>query len=117
MFLGPRVVLFFAWLFTDWYAAFDARLVALAGWLFLPWTSLAWIVTQFHNGGRVDGGYLVLLILGILADVGVFGGAAKARSNDGASWTWCASPACRTSAGTGRHSQRPWAGKPAATAC
>ena len=79
---GPRVVLFFAWLFTSWYDAFDARFVALLGWLFLPWTSLAWMATYFHNGGSISGGYVLLFILGILADIGVFGGAARARSKD-----------------------------------
>ena len=34
--LGPRLFLFCVWLMTNWYAAFDSRLVAFLGWLFLP---------------------------------------------------------------------------------
>ena len=37
--------------------------MAFLGWLFLPYTSLAWMYIFFHNGGRIEGGYLVLLIL------------------------------------------------------
>ena len=40
--LGPRVVLFAAWLLSNWYVAFDSTPVAVVGWLFAPWTSLAW---------------------------------------------------------------------------
>ena len=72
--LGPRFFLFCVWLMTNWYAAFDSRLVAFLGWLFLPYTSLAWMFIYFNNAGHVQGGYLVLLILAILFDLGVFSG-------------------------------------------
>jgi hypothetical protein len=77
MFVGPRVVLFFAWLLSGWYEAFDSRLVAVLGWLVLPWTSLAWMYTFFHNAGQLSGGYVVLLLLGVLSDLGAFGGGAN----------------------------------------
>lgn len=79
MLVGPRVVLAFAWLFSDWYSAFTSGWMALLGWLFLPWTSLAWIFTHFHNGGQLSGGYVILLGLGLLADVGLFGGGRAAH--------------------------------------
>jgi hypothetical protein len=72
--IGPRLFLVAVWLSTNWYNAFDSRLVAFLGWLFLPYTSLAWMFIFFNNGGRVEGGSLVLLILGVLFDVGVFSG-------------------------------------------
>jgi hypothetical protein len=72
--IGPRVFLVAVWLFSNWYNAFDSRLVAILGWLFLPYTSLAWMFTFFHNGGNVSGGYLVLMILAVLVDVGAIGG-------------------------------------------
>ncbi len=78
MLLGPRVFLIGVWLLTNWYAAFDSRLVALLGWLFLPYTSLAWMYIYFHNAGQVQGGYLVLLILGVLLDLGAFSGSHRA---------------------------------------
>jgi hypothetical protein len=74
MVIGPRLFLVFVWLLTNWYNAFDSTLVAFLGWLFLPYTSLAWMYTFFHNAGQVEGGYLVLMILGVLADIGAFSG-------------------------------------------
>ena len=70
MLLGPRLVLFVAWLSTNWYIAFDSRLVAFLGWLCLPYTSLAWMYTYFNNGGNISGGYLILIIIAILMDIG-----------------------------------------------
>jgi hypothetical protein len=72
MLLGPRVFLFAVWILTNWYAAFDSRLVAFLGWLFLPYTSLAWMYVHFHNGDQIQGGYLILMIFAILLDLGIF---------------------------------------------
>lgn len=77
LFFGPRVALFFAWLFTHWYRAFDSTLVAFLGFLFLPWTSLAWMYTYFHNFGQLSGGYIVLIILAGLVDLSVYGGSGR----------------------------------------
>ena len=76
--LGPRLFLIAVWLMTNWYVAFDSRLVALLGFIFLPYTSLAWMFIYFNNGGQIQGGYLVLLILAILFDIGVFSGSHRA---------------------------------------
>jgi hypothetical protein len=72
--LGPRLFLMVAWVLTNWYDAFDSRLVAFLGWLFLPYTSMAWMYVFFNNEGRVEGGYIVLMILAVLFDIGVFSG-------------------------------------------
>ena len=82
--IGPRVVLFCAWLLSDWYDAFDSRLVALLGFVLMPWTSLAWMYTYFDNAGDLSGKYLALLVIGALVDLGSLGGgkAAKRRRDD-----------------------------------
>jgi hypothetical protein len=74
LFFGPRVALAVIWLFTDWYASFSSALVALAGFVFLPWTSLAWMYTFFHNHGQLSGGYVLLIVLGAIADLSAYGG-------------------------------------------
>lgn len=79
LFFGPRVALFLAWVFGNWYQAFDSPLLALLGWIFLPWTSLAWILAYFNNGGEVSGIYTILVVLALLADLGVLGGGAHHR--------------------------------------
>ena len=78
MLLGPRVVLVLVWLLTNWYTAFDSRLVAFLGWIFLPYTSMAWMYVYFNNAGQIQGGYLVLMILAVLTDIGVFSGGHRA---------------------------------------
>jgi hypothetical protein len=79
--IGPRLFLIGVWFFSNWYNAFDSRLVAILGWLFLPYTSLAWMFTFFHNAGQVSGGYLVLMILAVLLDIGVFSGGHRSWKN------------------------------------
>jgi hypothetical protein len=81
MVLGPRLFLIAVWLLTNWYSAFDSRLVAMLGWLFLPYTSMAWMFIHFHNAGQIQGGYLVLLILAVLVDIGVLPGSHRAYRN------------------------------------
>ncbi|MDD9943550.1 MAG: hypothetical protein OXU20_21090, partial [Myxococcales bacterium] len=82
MLVGPRVVLFFGWLMSDWYDAFDSSLVALLGWVLMPWTSLAWMYTHFNNAGELGGGYLLLLILGVFFDLGSVGGGRMAQRQE-----------------------------------
>ncbi len=79
LFFGPRVALFLAWLLSDWYAAFESRVVALLGFVFLPWTSLGWMFVYFSHHGRIDGGYVVPLVAGFLLDLGTYGGSSQSR--------------------------------------
>jgi hypothetical protein len=79
-FVGPRVTLFVLWLFTDYLSrAFDTFLLPFLGFLVLPWTTLAYAFAQNSFGGLHDLG-LLIVILGVLADVGVLGGGSRARS-------------------------------------
>lgn len=78
-FLGPRLVLVLLWLFTNYLSrAFDTLLLPLLGFLFLPWTTIAWAIAQNELGG-LNGLGLLVVILGLLADVGVLGGGARGR--------------------------------------
>ena len=78
-FVGPRLVLFLLWLFTNYLSrAFDGLLLPLLGFLFLPWTTIAWAIAQNEFGGTNGIGLLVIAI-GVLADIGVLGGGARGR--------------------------------------
>lgn len=79
LFIGPRFALACAWLFADWYRAFDSTLVAFLGFCFLPWTSLAWMFVFFHHHGDVGGGYVLPLAAGLVLDVGTYGGSHASR--------------------------------------
>jgi len=79
-FVGPRFALFVLFLFSEYLTrAFDTFFIPFLGFLFLPWTTLAYAVAQNSFGGLHDIG-LLLVILGVLADVGVFGGGARYRN-------------------------------------
>ena len=78
-FLGPRLVIFLLWLFTTYMSrAFDTLLLPLLGFIFLPWTTIAFAIAQNEFGGPSGIG-LVVIILGVLADIGVLGGGARSR--------------------------------------
>jgi len=78
-FLGPRLVIFLLWLFTTYMSrAFDTLLLPLLGFIFLPWTTIAFAIAQNEFGGPSGLG-LVVIILGVLADIGVLGGGARSR--------------------------------------
>ena len=47
--ISVRLLLFYGW-FAGWYAVFDSSLAAVLGWVFLPWTSLAFMYFMFHGG-------------------------------------------------------------------
>jgi hypothetical protein len=78
-FLGPRLVLFLLWLFTNYLMrAFDGFLLPFIGFLFLPWTTIAWAIAQNEFTGA-NGIGLLVIALGFLLDIGVLGGGARGR--------------------------------------
>src|SRR5213593_2055911 len=78
--VGPRLALVVLWLLTDYLSrAFDSFVLPFLGFLFLPWTTLAYAVAQNAFGGVHDIG-LIVVVLGVLADVGALGGGARGRS-------------------------------------
>ena len=66
--LGPRVGIIFWWLFEParWNLAFDTLIWPLLGFLFLPWTTLMYVLV-FQGG--IDGFDWVWLGMGVLLDV------------------------------------------------
>ena len=77
--VGPRFVLFLLWLLTDYLSrAFDNFLLPLVGFVFLPWTTLAYAFAQNDLGG-LNGLGLLVLVLGLLIDLGTLGGGARRR--------------------------------------
>jgi hypothetical protein len=88
-FFFPRIVMVLLWLFTDYmHRAFQTALWPLLGFIFAPFTTLAWAFAMNSNGGKIDGIYLILVIIAVLLDLGVIGGGGRhakrrrARSED-----------------------------------
>jgi len=77
--VGPRFALFVLWLFGSYLSrAYDSFLIPFLGFIFLPWTTLAYAFAQNSLGG-MSGLGLVLVIVGVLVDIGVLGGGARQR--------------------------------------
>jgi hypothetical protein len=77
--IGPRAALVLLWLFTNYLArAFDGFLLPLLGFLFLPWTTIAYAIAQNELGG-MSGLGMIVVALGFLVDIGVVGGGARQR--------------------------------------
>lgn len=73
MFLGPRAGILIWWLLDSvrWELAFNSFLWAMLGFLFLPWTTLMYVVV-FPGG--VNGFDWVWLGLAALSDIGMYAG-------------------------------------------
>jgi hypothetical protein len=76
-FLGlamPRLVMIVLWIFTDYLGrAYDTVIVPLLGFFLLPTTTLTYAVAQNETGG-VQGWGVVLVIVGVALDLGLWGG-------------------------------------------
>jgi hypothetical protein len=71
-FLGPRVALLFWWLVDDRVdAAFGSWIWPLLGLIFLPWTTLAYLVVWSPIVG-VDGWEWIIVALGFALDVATY---------------------------------------------
>jgi hypothetical protein len=79
-FIGPRVALLAWWIFGDKVdAAFDTWLWPLLGLIFLPWTTLAYVLAWGPLNGVSGVGWLVVA-LGFAADIATYSSrAAKSR--------------------------------------
>lgn len=76
----PRFVIVLLAIFGDYLSrAFHGEWWwPLLGFFFLPCTTLAYALAM-NQGGGVRGLYLVLVVVGVLLDLGVIGGNARAR--------------------------------------
>lgn len=79
-FLGPRVAVVVWWLLEPvrWSAAFPNFLYPLLGFLFLPWTTLAYV---FVAPGGVNGFDWILVTLGLLIDIAGWAGGGFGNRN------------------------------------
>ncbi len=79
--IGPRVALVFTWLFSNMISrAIDGWIVAVLGFLFLPWTTLSYVVFYDVGTGREVAGLEWFLVgLAFVADIGSYVGGRWAR--------------------------------------
>jgi hypothetical protein len=67
----PRVVMFFIFLLTNWFAtAYETVIWPLLGFFFMPYTTLAYMAAMLNNEHQINGGWLVLVIVAVFFDLG-----------------------------------------------
>jgi hypothetical protein len=77
----PRLLIFFVWLLTGWIgAAYQTSLWPLLGVLFMPYTTLAYMAAMLNNNYSVSGLWLVLVVVAVMADLGIWGGGRHSHS-------------------------------------
>ena len=74
--LAPRLALLFIWLFTPRVAlAFQSTLIPILGFIFLPFTTFAYVLVWSPLEG-VSGLGWVAVVVALLFDLGVYAGSA-----------------------------------------
>jgi hypothetical protein len=75
--VAPRLALILMWLFTDWIGrAFDSFVIPLLGFIFLPLTTVIYVFVAPNGLSTFN---WILLIVGVLIDLGSYGGGAYGR--------------------------------------
>ena len=78
--LVPRFLMFFIWLLTDWFTqAYATWVWPVLGFIFMPYTTLAYMGAMVSNNRQLSGGWLAVFIVAIIVDAGHWGGASKVR--------------------------------------
>jgi len=76
----PRLVMILIAIFTRWFsAAFDTALWPILGFLFMPYTTLAYMAAMLNNNHSVNGFWLALVIVAALVDLGGQGRSARRK--------------------------------------
>jgi hypothetical protein len=74
---APRLALVLMWLFTGWIGrTFDSFVVPLLGFIFLPLTTVIYVLVSPGGLSTFD---LILLGIGVVMDLGSYGGGALGR--------------------------------------
>jgi hypothetical protein len=78
-FLSPRFAIFLIWLFTDRMdVAFNSFWWGFLGFIFLPWTTLAWAVVYAPVRGVTGFGWFIV-IFAFVVDIMTHVGTSQAR--------------------------------------
>ena len=67
----PRIMLIVIALVTNWISqSYETVIWPFFGWLFMPYTTLAYMAAMLNNDHHVSGGWLILVIIAVLFDLG-----------------------------------------------
>ena len=78
----PRFVLIVIAIATDWIGqAYDEMVWPILGWMFMPYTTIAYMAAMLNNDHQVSGGWLELMIVAVLFDLGGQGSSVSKSSD------------------------------------
>lgn len=78
---APRLVIILLAIFSNYLsAAYTTLLWPILGFIFFPWTTLAYAWAWHTGGGSIQGLGLVVVVIAVLADLGSSGGSARSYS-------------------------------------
>ncbi|MDB5172137.1 MAG: hypothetical protein JWN51_910 [Phycisphaerales bacterium] len=78
----PRLGLFLFWLLTTYIqTAFQTRIWPFLGFLFLPYTTLAYMWAANATDHQISGGWVFLIVLGVIFDLASTGSAKRRRKH------------------------------------
>lgn len=81
--LMPRLVILVLAIFTEYISmAYETTIWPLLGWFFMPFTTLAYMVAMINNDHQVTGGWIVLMIVAVLMDLGGNSTTVRRRRDD-----------------------------------
>jgi hypothetical protein len=67
----PRVVMVFIFLLTNWFTqAYQTVIWPLLGFLFMPYTTLAYMAAMLNNHNELSGAWIVLVVIAVFFDLG-----------------------------------------------
>lgn len=76
----PRVAMVLIFLLTQWFEAVFANwLWPVLGFVFLPYTTLAYMAAVLNSSGPITSGWLVVIIIAVIADIAHWGGGYRTR--------------------------------------
>jgi len=79
--VSSRLALALVWIFTPWVdRAFGPIIWPILGIIFLPWTTLMYVLLWNTNGRGVDGWEWIFVALAVLVDLTSHGDSARRRA-------------------------------------
>ena len=76
----PRLLIVLIWLFSDWIqTAFLSWFWPLLGFFFFPYTTLCYMWAANETNHHIESGWVFLIVLGVLLDLGSTGSARRRR--------------------------------------
>ena len=80
--ISPRLAIFLVWILSDRMSVvYDSFWLPFIGFLFLPWTTLAYTAVYIPADRGVSGLGLALVVLAFIVDIASHVGSLRSRSN------------------------------------